>query len=374
MEDYTRLCMNCFHELNGASVCPHCGYEQNTPQDADCLPPGTVIADRFLIGRARGQDETGIVYNVLDLKKNVRRRMREFFPPEDAARGADGSVEPLPGHEAAFNEALERMRLNAENSEDADRKYIFVRMNGTGYFIERKVKAPAAEAPAPAPADEGDYDEEGGLLKRLPTVLIVMCVAVVLIVVGVIVAIRACATSTTDRTVSDTPLALVTNEATYNPQTSPSATPYTTGDPFEPIDPIHNDWMSQEPGESMPTAKATVRPTSTVYNPWAGIQDDIDNSWGQSVTTVTAKPTPVPNRRVVNKNSSKAEIRSLQWQLIELGWLDADEPSGSYDADTIAAVKAFQTYMNKNYRAGLSVDGICGPASWKAISGADKYI
>ena len=35
MEDYTRLCMNCFHELNGAAVCPHCGYEQNTPQDAD---------------------------------------------------------------------------------------------------------------------------------------------------------------------------------------------------------------------------------------------------------------------------------------------------------------------------------------------------
>ena len=371
MEDYTRLCMNCFHELNGAAVCPHCGYEQNTPQDADCLPPGTVIADRFLIGRARGQDETGIVYNVLDLKKNVRRRMREFFPPEDAARGADGSVEPLPGHEAAFNEALERMRLNAENSEDADRKYIFVRMNGTGYFIERKVKAPAAEAPAPAPADDGSYDdEEGGLLKRLPTVLIVMCVAVVLIVVGVIVAIRACATSTTDRTVSDTPLALVTNEPTYNPQTSPSATPYTTGDPFEPIDPIHNDWMSQEPGESMPTAKATVRPTSTVYNPWAGIQDDINNSWGHSVPTITATPTPVPNRRVVNKNSSRAEISSLQWQLIELGWLNADEPTGSYDAATVAAVKAFQTYMNKNYKAGLTVDGICGPATFKYL---DNY-
>ena len=371
MEDYTRLCMNCFHELNGAAVCPHCGYEQNTPQDADCLPPGTVIADRFLIGRARGQDETGIVYNVLDLKKNVRRRMREFFPPEDAARGADGSVEPLPGHEAAFNEALERMRLNAENSEDADRKYIFVRMNGTGYFIERKVKAPAAEAPAPAPADDGSYDdEEGGLLKRLPTVLIVMCLAVVLIVVGVIVAIRACATSTTDRTVSDTPLALVTNEPTYNPQTSPSATPYTTGDPFEPIDPIHNDWMSQEPGESMPTAKATVRPTSTVYNPWAGIQDDINNSWGHSVPTITATPTPVPNRRVVNKNSSRAEISSLQWQLIELGWLNADEPTGSYDAATVAAVKAFQTYVNKNYKAKLTVDGICGPATFKYL---DNY-
>ena len=23
---------------------------------------------------------------------------------------------------------------------------------------------------------------------------------------------------------------------------------------------------------------------------------------------------------------------------------------------------------------GLAVDGICGPASWKAISGADKYL
>ncbi len=369
MEDYTRLCMNCFRDRNGASVCPHCGYEQNTLPDADCLPPGTVVADRFLIGRARGQDDTGIVYNVLDLKKNVRRRMREFFPSEDAARSADGSVEPLPGHEAAFDEALERMRLNAENSEDANRKYIFVRMNGTGYFIERKVKAPAAEAPAPVSEDSGDYDEEGGLLKRLPTVLIAMCLAVVLIVVGVIIAIRACAISSPDLTVSDTPLALVTNEPTYNPQTSPSATPYTTGDP-DPIDPIQNDWMAQEPGESMPTAKATVRPTSTVYNPWANIQDEIDNSWGQSVTTVTATPTPMPDRGTVNKNSSRAEITSLQWQLIELGWLNADTPSGSYDADTVAAVKAFQTYMNKSYKANLTVDGICGPKTFKYL---DNY-
>ena len=28
MEDYTRLCMNCFRDLNGKHVCPHCGYEQ----------------------------------------------------------------------------------------------------------------------------------------------------------------------------------------------------------------------------------------------------------------------------------------------------------------------------------------------------------
>ena len=86
MEDYTKLCMNCFKDLRGNSVCPHCGYEQDHTTDPDHLPGGTLIADRFVIGRVRGQDDTGIVYNVFDLNKNTRRRMREFFPASIAIR------------------------------------------------------------------------------------------------------------------------------------------------------------------------------------------------------------------------------------------------------------------------------------------------
>ena len=61
MEDYTKLCMNCFKDLGGSRVCPHCGYEQEHITDPDHLPGGTLIADRFVIGRVRGQDDTGIV-------------------------------------------------------------------------------------------------------------------------------------------------------------------------------------------------------------------------------------------------------------------------------------------------------------------------
>lgn len=41
---------------------------------------------------------------------------------------------------------------------------------------------------------------------------------------------------------------------------------------------------------------------------------------------------------------------------------------GVFGANTEAAVRKAQT------AAGLAVDGICGPESWKAISGANKYL
>ena len=41
---------------------------------------------------------------------------------------------------------------------------------------------------------------------------------------------------------------------------------------------------------------------------------------------------------------------------------------GIFGADTEKAL----VYAQKQH--GLTADGICGPASWKALSGADKYL
>ena len=56
---------------------------------------------------------------------------------------------------------------------------------------------------------------------------------------------------------------------------------------------------------------------------------------------------------------------SLQDPLQKLLKLKADGLFG--EATENALLKAQEAH-------GLTVDGICGPASWKALSGADKYL
>ena len=91
------------------------------------------------------------------------------------------------------------------------------------------------------------------------------------------------------------------------------------------------------------------------------------NNQAGSVRTPTPRPnaTPRPTSQIINGNSSASEITDLQWQLIALGWLDARQPTGTYDSATRQAVRDFQTYMNNTYAIDpkLTVDGIAGPAT-----------
>ncbi len=367
MEDYTKLCMNCFRDIGNKKVCPSCGYERDTRQNPDFLPPGTIVADRFLIGRSRGQDDTGIVYQVLDMKKNTRRRMREYFPREIAQRLEDGSVSPLPGKSQEFERELEELRLNATDP-DAEKKYLFVKMNGTGYFIERKQKS--AEA---AKRMEDDYDDERSAGARIPLILVASCLIIIIAVVGAVFAIRSCSPAEDITTSPTTPTHI---DPTYNPITSASPTPYVSGGEIGDITDTYIDWMGQQGGQSMPgedkyaTPTPTVKPTNTPYSFWDQLEDEIQDSWGSTLPVVTSTPTPSPTRKVINAKSSYEDICLLQWQLIELGWLDQEYPSGKYDADTKDAVKAFQRYMNERFQADLDEDGICGPATFKYL---DNY-
>ena len=366
MVDYTKLCMNCFKELRGMRVCPHCGYKQENSSDPDHLPGGTLIADRFVIGRVRGQDDTGIVYNVFDINKNTRRRMREFFPAEIADRQIDGSVSPARGYEDEFNNQLEKMRLDATDP-DAEKKYIFVRMNGTGYFIEKKQKS----SPAPARRrSSSDYDDAP---SRVPMLLIVCIIALILIIAGAVFMIKSCSPAD-DPTRPIDPLA--TADPTYNPLPSASATPYVHNDQFGDIIGTDMDWMAQQGGINMPgeeyyaTRKPTAPPAPTATpNFWDQLEDEINSTWG-GTTYATPTPSPAPTRKVINANSSRDDILALQWQLMNLGWLEEGIPTGKYDTATKNAVKSFQQSMNDRFNAKLSVDGVCGPATFKYL---DNY-
>ena len=101
---YENLCMYCFEDMEGQTTCPHCGRDSRAavPQ-IQMLPGSQVYHNRFLIGRALGQDATGIVYAAYDTKKENRLRIREYLPRDCAERLNDGTVVPSAGKEDEYD-------------------------------------------------------------------------------------------------------------------------------------------------------------------------------------------------------------------------------------------------------------------------------
>ena len=116
---YENLCMYCFEDMQGQTTCPHCGRDSRAavPQ-VQMLPGSLVYHSRFLIGRALGQDATGIVYAAFDTKKENKLRIREYLPRDCAERLHDGAVVPMAGKEDAFENGIKRLRASVESEED----------------------------------------------------------------------------------------------------------------------------------------------------------------------------------------------------------------------------------------------------------------
>ena len=143
---YDNLCMYCFEDMNGQTVCPHCGQDSRAavPQ-IQMLPGSQIYHGRFLVGRALGQDATGIVYSAFDTKKENRLRIREYLPRDCAERLNDGAVVPVAGMEDQFEAGLKKLRASVENVEDPRKRHFYFEENGTAYIAQRKSASAEAE-------------------------------------------------------------------------------------------------------------------------------------------------------------------------------------------------------------------------------------
>lgn len=106
----SKLCMNCFagyrYEESG-SVCPVCGWDNAKPQVPEGLKYHTVLASRYVIGRAKAMNGEGITYAALDRATKKAVEVREFFPMSLSARSPeDQTVLPSKGNEAVFERYL----------------------------------------------------------------------------------------------------------------------------------------------------------------------------------------------------------------------------------------------------------------------------
>jgi len=96
---YTNLCPGCFSDKGGWDSCPSCGYEERDIETSLYLPPRTILAEKYIIGKVLGQGGFGITYLGWDLNLNMKLAIKEFFP--------QGLVTRLPGQSkvASFTDA-----------------------------------------------------------------------------------------------------------------------------------------------------------------------------------------------------------------------------------------------------------------------------
>ena len=329
---YENLCMFCFSNNGGKDVCPNCRRDAREAVDPMHLKPKTrVYNGRFLIGRAIGQDEGGIVYNALDTNRGNVIRIREYMPRDSARRLDDGSLVPETGLEDRFERGLKRLKASVDNVQDPSQRHFYFEENGTGYIAERRH------------AGDDSGEESSGRRSSKTLIVIIIAAALVIGVAAGVIALVSYFTKNADTKVNETATGSV------------------------------DVWSPPESEAPTPKASASFAPVTAVTNSW---MDFTDPSANPTVAPDTEKAAELLGGLDVNSNigtySSPEIITRLQQLLAHLGWMDESEITGVYDAATKQAVRNFQTRVNEVYGAGtLYVDGAAGPNTLKYMSDFD---
>ena len=90
---------------DNAGPCPRCGFdEQNYVPALHHLPPGTILAGKYLIGKALGEGGFGITYIGWDLNLEMKVAIKEYYPNGFVTRNCtyDKTVTLLTGQKGEF--------------------------------------------------------------------------------------------------------------------------------------------------------------------------------------------------------------------------------------------------------------------------------
>ena len=79
---YENRCYGCMEMLPGdVTTCPRCGYDFHADvENADALPPGTIVAARYLVGRVVQRTEYVLRYSAFDYRDEQKVMVEEVFP------------------------------------------------------------------------------------------------------------------------------------------------------------------------------------------------------------------------------------------------------------------------------------------------------
>ena len=95
---YNNLCPCCMNEIADAEICPFCGFDAKSEQNAPYLAYGTVLAGKYVIGDILERNSEGVTYLGLDTITNNCVRIREFLPELLCTRNKD-TLKPIVGED-----------------------------------------------------------------------------------------------------------------------------------------------------------------------------------------------------------------------------------------------------------------------------------
>ena len=83
-----KKCYGCFENVrDDLEVCPYCGYIEGTPpEEAIHMEPGTILAERYIIGKVLGYGGFGVTYLAWDAKLEQKVAVKEYLPSEFSTR------------------------------------------------------------------------------------------------------------------------------------------------------------------------------------------------------------------------------------------------------------------------------------------------
>ncbi|MDR1194535.1 MAG: serine/threonine-protein kinase, partial [Peptococcaceae bacterium] len=83
-----RRCLGCMGEYEDINnTCPHCGYAWGTPaKEAYHITPGSILQEKYLIGRVLGYGGFGVTYMGFDLRLERKIAVKEYLPGDFSTR------------------------------------------------------------------------------------------------------------------------------------------------------------------------------------------------------------------------------------------------------------------------------------------------
>ena len=83
-----KICFGCFGSYDDQfEICPHCGYAEGTePELGIYMRPGTILQERYVVGRALGHGGFSVTYLAWDALLQHKIAVKEYLPSEYATR------------------------------------------------------------------------------------------------------------------------------------------------------------------------------------------------------------------------------------------------------------------------------------------------